>query len=391
MGRNKPTAPWPTNLQPLRPDELPASGHPKQTRDGRPVRFGPDVMPGGPDTYIGYGLAWANVSNTPFREYKHWVHEGGISTPLIVHWPERIARKRRNELVKDPGHLIDIMATCVDVARAKYPTEYNGRQIKPMQGVSLVPAITGGTLQRPQPIFWEHEGNRAVRDGRWKLVAKENQPWELYNMDADRAEMNDLASRHPKRVKAMAAQWDAYAARADVLPLGAWRGEKTDSREPVEKKKFFTLNQGDELARADSPVVADRGLTITAEITKMAPNGVILAQGAKTHGYALCLRDGHPCFFVRREADLMVLMAKETLADRPTTVAAVLLAGGGARIEIDGRTVAEDRKIRPVTRTPVDGLAVGRETGDPVGDYEPPFTFDGKLGTVTVEVAPAVR
>lgn len=213
-----PLAPMPNDA--LQPDMIP-----KQTRDGRPVRQGYGVMPGGPDTFIGYGRGWANVSNTPFREYKHWVHEGGISTPLIVHWPAAIPADRRGRLVSDPGHLIDIMATCVDVARATYPAEVEGRPVVPLEGVSLRPVLSGQPLKRPGPIFWEHEGNRAVRDGKWKLVAKENQPWELYDMEADRTEMNDLATKHPDRVQQLSSAWDDWAARANVLPLGAWRGE----------------------------------------------------------------------------------------------------------------------------------------------------------------------
>jgi arylsulfatase len=196
---------------------------PQQTRDGFPVIMGTGAMPGAADTYIAYGKGWANVSNTPFREYKHWTHEGGISTPLVVHWPKGIPAKQRNQLVKSPGHLIDLMATAIDVSGAKYPTEVNGQKIHPMEGVSLRPVLTGKLLNRPQPIFWEHEGNRAVRDGKWKLVAKENQPWELYDIEADRTEMNDLAAKHPDKVKELAAKWDAWAARAKVAPLGTWR------------------------------------------------------------------------------------------------------------------------------------------------------------------------
>jgi arylsulfatase len=196
---------------------------PKQTRDGRAVILGPNVLAGPDDTFIAYGQGWANVSNTPFREYKHWTHEGGIATPLIAHWPKGIAAKLRNQFVSTPSHLIDIMATVVDLGGAKYPTEYTGKQIQPLEGVSLRPAFTGGTMRRAQPLFWEHEGNRAIRAGRWKLVAKENQPWELYDIEADRSEMNDLAAKQADKVKQLAAQWEAWAARANVLPLGTWR------------------------------------------------------------------------------------------------------------------------------------------------------------------------
>lgn len=190
---------------------------PKQDRDGYPLVMGPGVMPGGPRTYIAYGESWANVSNTPFKEYKHWVHEGGISTPLIAHWPAGI--RRRGELESTPGHLIDIMATCVDLSGARYPAELNGSAIRPPEGVSLKPLFEGGSLP-PRTIYWEHEGNRAVRSGRWKLVAKgEKGAWELYDMEADRSEMRNLAAAQPERVEQLSMLWDAWAKRALVLPL----------------------------------------------------------------------------------------------------------------------------------------------------------------------------
>lgn len=211
-------------LKPMGPNELQTKPTPPmQTRDGKWVKTGPGVMAGPADTYIGYGEKWANVANTPFREYKHWVHEGGISTPLIAHWPAGIARKQRGKLDDQPGHLIDIMATCVDISGATYPKEFNGKTIKPLEGVSLNQAFQGRSLARKNPLFWEHESNRAVRDGKWKLVAMEDAPWELYDMEKDRTEMNDLSSKNPEKVQELARKWDAWAERADVLPLGTWK------------------------------------------------------------------------------------------------------------------------------------------------------------------------
>ena len=218
-----PTRPEIPTFPPMPREALQEDMIPKQTRDGYPVLQGPGVMPGGPDSFLAYGRGWANVSNTPFREYKHWVHEGGISTPLVAHWPRGIAPSRRGRLVHDPGHLIDVMATCVGVSGAAYPSEAAGRKITPMEGVSLQPAFAGRPVPRAQPLFWEHEGNRAIRDGKWKLVAKSDRAWELYDMGADRTEMHDLAGRQAERVKEMAGRWEAWAKRANVLPLGTWR------------------------------------------------------------------------------------------------------------------------------------------------------------------------
>jgi len=218
-GSRGPIKPDPSKEIPLKPmdkNALQRDMQPKVTRDGRPVRTGEGVMPGPADTYIAYGRPWANASDTPFRLYKHWVHEGGIATPLIVHWPRRI--KARDGLRHQPGHLIDIMATCIDVAGTEYPSSYNSHEIIPLEGKSIVPAFADKPIKR-EAIYWEHEGNRAIRVGKWKLVAKGKKgPWELYDLEADRTETDNLAAVHPDRVKQMATMWQHWAERANVLP-----------------------------------------------------------------------------------------------------------------------------------------------------------------------------
>ncbi len=152
---------------------------------------------------------WANVSNTPFRRYKNHSHEGGICTPLIVHWPK--VMKNQGGFVRSPVHLIDLMATFVDVGNATYPTEFGGEKIVPMQGVSFAPLIRGEEWERGKPLFWQWRKGHAIRDGKWKLVTH-SKKWELYDMDADRTEMTDLATRHPDRVATMSKAWDTWFA-----------------------------------------------------------------------------------------------------------------------------------------------------------------------------------
>ena len=211
----KPDPSKPVVLKPMGKNELQTRMQPAVTRDGRPVRTGYGVVPGPADTYIAYGKPWANASNTPFRLYKHWVHEGGISTPLIAHWPAHI--NARGELCRQHGHLIDIMATCVDVACARYPTEYKGHKITPMEGRSLVPAFDNRPIER-EALYWEHEGNRAVRKGKWKLVSRHPGGWELYDLEADRTELNNLAGKYPQKVEQLKAMYDNWAARCGVRP-----------------------------------------------------------------------------------------------------------------------------------------------------------------------------
>lgn len=205
------------SLPPIAADALQDRMAPKQTRDGYPVRQGYGVMPGASDTYVAYGRDWANVSNTPFRMYKHWVHEGGIATPLIAHWPAGIqgAGLVRNEV----GHLVDIMATAIELSGATYPSQREGTNTLPPEGVSLASVFAGNDRATRPPIYFEHEGNRAVRDGTWKLCAKgPGGKWELYDMQTDRVEANNVVAKFPEVAERLRTAWEAWAKRCHVLP-----------------------------------------------------------------------------------------------------------------------------------------------------------------------------
>jgi arylsulfatase len=181
-------------------------------------------MPGPEDTYQSVGLEWAAYSNTPFRRFKSFVHEGGIATPLIASWPSHIGPG----IVHEPGHIIDIMPTLLELAGASYPDEFNGHRIQAMEGRSLVPLLRGET-RAPAVYVWEHEGNRAIRDGDYKLVNRLGSEWELFDMRVDRLEANDLAARMPDKVTQMAALYEREAARIGIRP---WSGRQTETGWP---------------------------------------------------------------------------------------------------------------------------------------------------------------
>ena len=176
----------------------------------------PGVPPGGADSFMSYGLPWANASNTPFRLYKHWVHEGGIATPFIARWPAVIREGGR--IVHQVGHIIDVMATSLDAAGAQYPKAHQGRPVLPLEGRSLVPIFRTGQRPGHEVLCWEHEGNRAVRQGKWKLVSRHPGGWELYDLEADRTELENLADKYPDRVRELREKYEQWAQRCGVVP-----------------------------------------------------------------------------------------------------------------------------------------------------------------------------
>jgi arylsulfatase len=213
-----------TGVEPMAKGALQTQMIPLRTRDGHPVLMGPAVMPGPDTSFIAYGRNWANVSNTPLRRYKSEMHEGGIATPLIVHWPKGITG--HNELRHEPGHLIDIMPTCVELAKAAYPVNHSGHDITPMEGRSLVPGFAQDRNDE-RLLIWEHYRNAALLKGDWKIARLgENSPgnemtigWELYNVRKDRSELHNLAESHPEKTAELMALWHKHARRTLVFPM----------------------------------------------------------------------------------------------------------------------------------------------------------------------------
>jgi len=173
------------------------------------VRVGntPAIEPGQADTYASYGVGWANLSNAPFRLYKRWVHEGGIATPLVVHWPN--GELRSGGVEHATFQLTDVLPTILDATGTEGPSGLAGR--------SMLSALRGGTVEA-RPLFWEHTGNAAIRLGDWKLVRGFGGSWELYALELDRTELRDVADDHPARVRELAALWGEWAEQAEVIP-----------------------------------------------------------------------------------------------------------------------------------------------------------------------------
>jgi len=338
---------------------------------------------GGPDSYSSYGQGWAWLSNTILRLFKHWVHGGGVSSPLVVHWPDGIPEKSRGQLRKQSGHLIDVMATCLDVSGAAYPKEFKGNKITPLEGKSLLPAFDNRPIER-EAIYWEHEGNKAILAKNWKLVSKFPGPWELYDLDADRAETIDLANKEPERAKHLASMWQTWAERADVLPLRPYA--KAKGKTKASSKAEFQFQSGANVTGANMPDVAGKAMTINAEIGPNVGDGVILAHGGRNHGYVLFSTGGRLAVAVRQNGMLTSIQAKMPLAAGNASVTASLAKDGTLRLLLDDKLIADGKAKGSMPATPVEGLQIGQDLGAAVGDYQAPFPFKGEIRSVTLKL-----
>lgn len=196
----------------------PGFDRPGMTRNGAPIRYpvNKDIMPGPQTSFTSIGAAWANVANTPYRFAKASSFEGGVRTPVIAYWPKGISGKGRISQVT--GHVIDFMATFLELSDARYPQLYNRYTINPMQGMSLVSSFKQEGAVASRILFNEHFGARSVREGNLKLVAAPGKPWQLFDLQQDASELNDLSARYPEQVARLGTLWETWAHQNNVFP-----------------------------------------------------------------------------------------------------------------------------------------------------------------------------
>ncbi|MEM7603411.1 MAG: sulfatase-like hydrolase/transferase, partial [Verrucomicrobiota bacterium] len=323
-----------------------------------------------------YGEAWANAGSTPFRLYKHFAHEGGTATPFFMHWPAGIDKQK--DWYHDPAQLIDVLPTLLDVAEAEYPAERDGIPVPSLDGVSLRPAFEGHVLERKEPIFVEHEKNAFVRDGQWKLVGKtvstidgtDEARWELYDMESDRTETNDLARAEKEKTEELADVWESWANRVGVYPRGE-RSPPGPSSTPVPAKTSELKPE------RFKPQISMTGFGIRAEVKARKPNGVVLAQGGNAFGYSLHFEDGVPAFAWRNRSELIELRGEEALKGKITLD--VRVAKNEIVMLANGKEVGRIAKDGFLAEEPGLGLFLGGDGVHAVGNYKVPNRFSGEI------------
>jgi arylsulfatase len=363
------------------------------------IARGPGAL-GSADSVVFCGESWAWMQNTPFRKFKHYNHEGGIATPLIAHWPQGI--QARGEWRHEPAHVIDIMATCLDVAGANYPAGHKGRRIVPTEGASLRSIFANQPADRAQPIFWEHEGNAAVREGDWKLVRLGYEgPWELYNLKADRTEQQNLIAAQPAKAQALAAKWDAWAKRAQVKPwpdgieypkkngnTAKTKKENAAGTRRASKQTHFELGPDADLRNQQAPDVANRGFGLVVKLDKPGADGVLVAQGGAKVGWVLFFEKGRLNFMVNQAGVRSAVSSADAGFTGAKQISASLAAAGAVKLGAEGKVLAEGKVDGLLPNAPVDGLQVGRDLGGSVGRYAAPFPFTGTIRGAALELHP---
>jgi arylsulfatase len=375
---------------------------------------------GGPDTEPHYPLGWAWAGNAPFQWVKQVAsHFGGTRNPMVVSWPAKI--KDHGGIRSQFTHLIDIMPTVLDVAGIPAPKSVDGVTQKPLDGVSIA-----STFAQPKarPVrerqYFEIFTNRAIYDKGWIACAQHTLPWrqdlapghwdqdkwELYNIDKDFSEAKDLAAKYPKKLAELKKAFDQEARRNHVYPFddrGAARlavAKPSPGGSDPNRTRFTYFAGVSRLAETAAPNTKNRSHRISAviEMPDRGGEGVIVAEGGKSAGFALYVKDGklvyHYNWFERERTNLISKTAlpkgKSTVTMEFAYDGGGLGKGGVATIGIDGKVVGTTRIENTVAgRFGIDTFGIGSDTGSPVTDtYKPPFAFTGKIERVDIELGP---
>lgn len=305
-------------------------------------------------THQSYGSGWAMLGNTPLNLYKHFAHEGGISSPLLARWPAGLAA--RSDFVSTPAHIMDLAPTVLDATGVAYPTAHRGSATKPLSGISLLPAMRGEpTAERS--IAYEHQLARGLRRGRWKIVWGKRMPtepaWELYDMETDRAEQHDLAAERPGLVEELVREWEAWAKRvgADPFPLPDAPADPS-----------LRIDGVDIIVRAEVEIGPDT-------------HGVVIAQGGRVHGFSLHVDQGTPVFELRRDGVVQTVRAPGPI--RGVHQLRGRLTRDSVDLSIDGKVVATSKSFGLLPGQPEDAREVGLDSQTAAGSYESPNRFGG--------------
>jgi arylsulfatase len=372
---------------------------------------------GDPSTHPHYATGWAAAGNTPNRWYKQMVHEGGTRDPLIIHWPGHIkdAGAVRNQF----HHAVDVTPTILDILGLEMPAVVRGWPQMPLEGKSLAYSLTDGDAPTPKKVqYFEMLGHRALWSDGWKLVTAhistsfkfsfgvsegeahdeefDHDTWELYHLDEDFSELNDLAAQHPDKVRDLLDLWWAEAGEHRVLPLDDTLPQRLLIPKPrvLEERDTYVYYSPVKLTRSGSPAMSNRSYTIAAEveIPEGGAEGVIVSDGGVDGGLSLCIKDGTLYYvsnFLAREYSVITSSVpvpagkvEVRLEFNKTTG-----SGGTARLFVNGKAAgeAEVARVNPVAFSPAEGLEVGSDSTSPVWpEYSPPFTFSGTINRVEI-------
>lgn len=319
------------------------------------------------DTHHSYGSGWANLGNTPLNMYKHFCHEGGLASPLIVSWPEQL--KNSGAWIRDPAHLMDIVPTILEATRVTYPETYHGQRITPVEGTSLLAPSRGKPLPR-RTLAFEHQKARGLRRAQWKITWGKREPtepaWALYDLSTDRSEQHNLASDKPALLKDLVTQWESWAERVGVD--GFYTGDIVNP----------------EMDRSDaSPMIANRAFKVVAEVRSSSPHGVVLAQGGVEHGYALHFVKGIPAFDVRVNGTVARVTGKKSVQGVIRLEAS--LTSDRLSLSVNGARAMTRPSPGLVPVQPKDRLSVGLDDRTAAGQYEAPNPFNGTILSTSIE------